>query len=212
MTGGTGTVAPKPSAERSSASGGDGCSVPAAAAADSSSIFRAATTDIRSCCFAEALCRMASANICALPNAIATSRPVAMVTSSSVNPRTDDRSQFTVRSSQFAVRSSQFAVRKCNRRSSENRNKSARRSASVRRSKQQLIGRRGTSNAETAQPTLRLVSKPQSRVLSANSPTGCSAEKQPVTGHGLRARRGAPFAATRLGVLKRPLRSFSIGD
>jgi hypothetical protein len=100
MTGGTGTVAPKPSAERSSASGGDGCSVPAAAAADSSSIFRAATTDIRSCCFAEALCRMASANICALPSAIATSRPVAMVTSSSVNPRTDDRSQFAVRSSQ----------------------------------------------------------------------------------------------------------------
>ena len=37
------------------------------------------------------------------------------------------------------------------------------------------------------------------RVLSANSPTGCSADKQPVTGHGLRARRGAPFAATRLG-------------
>ena len=43
------------------------------------------------------------------------------------------------------------------------------------------------------------------RVLSANSPTGCSADKQPVTGHGLRARRGAPFAATRLRVLKRTM-------
>src|SRR5262245_49765672 len=35
------------------------------------------------------------------------------------------------------------------------------------------------------------------RVLSANSPTGCSADKQPVTWDGLCARRGAPFAATR---------------
>src|SRR6185503_13497464 len=35
------------------------------------------------------------------------------------------------------------------------------------------------------------------RVLSVNSPTGCSAETQPVTWDGLRAQRGTPFTATR---------------
>src|SRR6185503_9981590 len=35
------------------------------------------------------------------------------------------------------------------------------------------------------------------RVLSVNSPTGCSAETQPVTWDGLRPQRGAPFTATR---------------
>jgi hypothetical protein len=35
------------------------------------------------------------------------------------------------------------------------------------------------------------------RVLSVNSPTGCSAENQPVTWDGLRAQRGTPFTATR---------------
>ena len=59
------------------------------------------------------------------------------------------------------------------------------------------------------------------RVLSANSPSGCSAEQQPVTWDGLRpfdlaqgvlsivegrAQRGAPFAATREQlILKRAL-------
>ena len=35
------------------------------------------------------------------------------------------------------------------------------------------------------------------RVLAVISPTGCSAEKQPVTWDGLRAQRGAPLTATR---------------
>lgn len=47
----------------------------------------------------------------------------------------------------------------------------------------------------------------QGRVLSANSPTECSAEKQPVTGDGLRARRcGVPNAAAALGCRGGPVR------
>jgi hypothetical protein len=60
--------------------------------------------------------------------------------------------------------------------------------------KQTILSRKsGRTQFAQRRPTLPW------RVLSVNSPIGCSVDKQPVTGHDLRARRGAPFTATRAG-------------